>query len=94
MFELNWFRFQKFLLPNVQAIPYWDNFEVDVDRNLRDKTLNESYVTFRPFKLNASLEFGFGQIIPPCDYRVLTKRKFQSKVGLHLFGIKRPGALK
>lgn len=83
-----------FIDPNGQAIPYWDNFEDEVDRNLRDKTLNESYVTFRPFKLNASLEFSFGPIIPPCDYRVLSKRRFQSKVGFHLFGVKRPGALK
>lgn len=83
-----------FIDPNGQAIPYWDIFEEEVDKNLRDKTLNESYVTFRPFKLNASLEFGFGRIIPPCDYRILTKRKFQSKVGFHLFGIKRPGTLK
>lgn len=82
------------IAPNGQAIPYWDIFEDEVDRNLRDKTLNESYITFRPFKLNASLEFGFGEIIPPCDYRVISKRRFQSKLGLHLFGIKRPGALK
>lgn len=82
------------IAPDGKAIPYWDIFEDEVDRNLQDKTLNESYVTFRPFKLNASLEFGFGQIIPPCDYRVLPKRRFQSKVGFHLFGIKRPGTIK
>lgn len=82
------------IAPNGNAIPYWDIFEDEVDRNLRDKTLNESYVTLRPFKVNASLEFGFGHIIPPCDYRILAKRRFHSKIGFHLFGIKRPRALK
>ncbi|MFO8146277.1 MAG: DUF5723 family protein [Gillisia sp.] len=76
------------------ALPYWDEFEDEVDKNLVDETLNESYVTWRPFKLNASLEFGFGKNFPPCDYRIRTKRIYQNKVGIHLFGIKRPGALK
>ncbi len=80
--------------PDGAALPYWDEFEDDVDRNLVDETLNESYVTWRPFKLNASLQFRFGKNFPPCDYRIRTKRIYQNKVGIHLYGIKRPGALK
>ncbi|MFO7719506.1 MAG: DUF5723 family protein [Gillisia sp.] len=76
------------------ALPYWDEFEDEVDRNLVDKTLNESYVTWRPFQLNASLQFGFGENCPPCDYRIRTQKIYQNKVGIQVFGIKRPGALK
>ncbi|WP_245545613.1 DUF5723 family protein [Gillisia limnaea] len=80
--------------PSGAAFPYWDEFEDEVDRNLVDETLNESYVTWRPFKLNASLQFRFGEDCPPCDYRIQTKKIYQNKVGIHLFGIKRPGSLK
>ncbi|HSP83569.1 MAG TPA: DUF5723 family protein, partial [Gillisia sp.] len=54
--------------PNGKAIPYWDIFEDDVDRNLVDETLQESYVTWRPFKMNAGIEFIFGETYMPCDY--------------------------
>lgn len=80
--------------PDGQAFPYWDEFEDEVDRNLKDETLNEAYMTWRPFKVNASLEMRFGEIIVPCDYRIRSKRKFHSKGGIHIFGIKRPGTVK
>lgn len=80
--------------PDGKAIPYWDIFEDDVDRNLVDETLQESYVTWRPFKVNAAVEFIFGETFIPCDYRVESNRKHHSKLGVHLFGIKRPQDLK
>ena len=80
--------------PDGAALPYWDEFEDEVDRNLIDETLNESYVTWRPFKLNASLQFGFDEDCPPCDYRIRAKKIYKNKIGIHLFGIKRPRALK
>ena len=80
--------------PNGKAIPYWDIFEDDVDRNLVDETLQESYVTWRPFKMNAAIEFVFGESLMPCDYREEALRTYHSKLGLHLFGIKRPKDIK
>ena len=80
--------------PNGKAIPYWDIFEDDVDRNLVDETLQESYVTWRPFKMNAAIEFVFGESLIPCDYREEALRTYHSKLGLHLFGIKRPQDIK
>ncbi len=80
--------------PNGRTIPYWDIFEDEVDANLKDETLNEEYFTWRPFKVNASLEYGFGQVLAPCDYRRPTKRQFRNHIGLHAFAINRPRGLK
>lgn len=76
--------------PDGQTFRYWDEWEDEIDRNLVDETLEEPYVTLRPFKLNGAIEFGFGQTIFPCDYRVEGRRTNHSRLGLHLFGIKRP----
>lgn len=72
------------------TIPYWDIFEDEVDENLKDETLNENYRTWRPFKFNAALEFGFEEMYEICDYRRTYKRKNYNLIGVHLFGVKRP----
>lgn len=82
------------IAPNGQTFPYWDIFEDDVDRNLVDETLNESYFTWRPFRLNASIEYKFGESFSLCDYRVLTTSSYHSRLGMQLFGIKRPNTFK
>lgn len=78
------------ILPNGETFPYWDEWEDEIDRNLVDETIYEPYVTMRPFKLNGAIEFGFGETILPCDYRVEGRRTHHSRLGVHLFGIKRP----
>lgn len=86
------------LFPDVgesgETLPYWDIFEDEVDANLIDETLNESYLTWRPFKVNASIRYGFGYAFAPCNYLRPTVRRFENAVGLHLFGINRPGGIK
>lgn len=79
--------------PNNNTIPYWDIFEDEVDRNLKDETVNEKYTTWRPVKFNAALEFGFEEMYEVCDYRRTYKRRNYNLVGLHLFGVKRPRTL-
>ncbi|CAN5172423.1 hypothetical protein BH23BAC2_BH23BAC2_16610 [soil metagenome] len=81
-------------LPNGSTFSYWDEWEDEIDRNLVDETLNESYTTWRPFKFNAGVEFGFGETFMPCDYRVDNKKGHHSRLGVHLFGIQRPQDLK
>ncbi len=77
-----------------ETFRYWDEFEDEVDRNLVDKTLREPYVTWRPMKFNAAVEMTFGESYLPCDYRVEAKKQYHSKVGMHLFGIRRPRDIK
>jgi len=80
--------------PDGNSIPYWDIFEDEVERNLQDETLNESYITLRPLKINAAIEWDFGEFILPCNYRVQESRRTHSKLGIHFFGIKRPKDIK
>ena len=85
------------LFPDVPAnnktIPYWDLFEDEVDRNLKDETVHENYTIWRPLKFNAALEFGFEEMYEDCNYRRTYKRRNYNLVGLHLFGVKRPRTL-
>ncbi|WP_034889266.1 DUF5723 family protein [Gillisia sp. Hel_I_29] len=80
--------------PGGKAIPYWDIFEDEVDANLKDETIQESYITWRPLKINTSLQYGFGETVGPCNYLRPLKRRFENIFGIQLFGVKRPRGLK
>lgn len=80
--------------PNGQTFRYWDIFEDEVDKNLIDETLHEKYVTWRPFKINTSIEYGFGQSFAPCDYRKPVNRRHTDLLGFQFFGINRPRGMK
>ena len=79
--------------PSDNTIPYWDLFEDEVDRNLKDETVNEKYKTWRPVKFNAAVEFGFEEMFEVCDYRKTYKRRNYNLIGVHLFGVKRPRSM-
>ncbi len=81
------------IAPNNNTIPYWDLFEDEVDRNLKDETVNENYTTWRPVKFNAAIEFGFEEMYEICDYRRTYKRRNYNQIGIHLFGVKRPRSM-
>jgi hypothetical protein len=80
--------------PNGNTFSYWDLFEDEVDRNLVDETLSAPYTTWRPLKFNAAVEMNFDAFYPPCDYRVLAKKRYRTKLGMHLYAVKRPRDLK
>ena len=73
---------------------YWDEWEDDLDRSLRDETLTNSYVTWRPVKINASVDFGFLENAEPCNcYRPIGRRRYFNHLGAQFFAIKRPRGL-
>ena len=73
---------------------YWDEWEDELDRNLKDETLTNSYVTWRPVKVNASVDFGFSEDAEPCNcYRPMGRRRYFNHVGAHFFAMKRPRGL-
>ncbi|APG61145.1 DUF5723 family protein [Christiangramia salexigens] len=76
--------------PNESTIPYWDIFEEELDVNLREETLFNEYNTWRPFKVNASIEFGTGKAILPCDYLIFKKPKYSNLFGMLFSGVNRP----
>ncbi|HSP12467.1 MAG TPA: DUF5723 family protein [Salegentibacter sp.] len=75
---------------NGKALPYWDDFEDEVDRNLIDRTYNEAYVTWRPAKFNLAMEYGFGQAFLPCNYLTVNKVRYMNQIGMNLSGVLRP----
>lgn len=77
-----------------RAIPYWDIFEDEVEENLQDETLEESYFTWRPFKINTSFELGFGRSYKPCNYLLPNNKvRFVNLMGMQIAAVKRPKGL-
>lgn len=77
--------------PGVPTPSYWDEWEDDLDRLLQDETTYDSYVTWRPVKLNASLDFGFDEDAEPCNCHVPTgRRKYFHHLGFQWFSMRRP----
>ena len=70
---------------------YWDRWEDDLDRHLKDQTLTNSYITWRPVKINASVDFGFEENAEPCNcHKPMGRRRYYNHVGVHVFAVKRP----
>lgn len=77
--------------PGEPTASYWDQWEDDLDRHLQDETTFESYITWRPVKVNASLDFGFDEDTEPCNCHVPTgRRKYFHHVGFQWFTMRRP----
>lgn len=56
--------------------------------------LSDPYLSSRPVKLNASIDYGFGEEFEPCNCREPLKRKrYRNHMGFQLFTMKRPRGL-
>ena len=80
------------LFPGAGNSPsYWDEWEDDLDRQLKDETLTNSYITWRPVKVNASVDFGFSENNEPCNcHKPMGRRRYYNHLGAHFFAVKRP----
>lgn len=82
------------MFPGNNSPSYWDEWEDDLDRRLKDETLTNSYVTWRPLKVNASVDFGFRENAEPCNcYRPMGRRRYYNHIGAQVFAMKRPRGL-
>ncbi len=55
-----------------QTLPYYDNLEDEIEREIPIDTLTNAYTQMRPLKVNAGLEYGFGKAFGggnECDCR-------------------------
>ena len=70
---------------------YWQNLQDRFEEELPfEDELSESYITLRPVKLNASLNYGFGYGLgEDCDC-FAGERFNRNNLGAHIFAIKRP----
>jgi hypothetical protein len=77
--------------PGEERPSYWDDWEDHLDENLQDETYYDSYLTWRPVKLNASVDFGFDEDAEPCNCRKPTgRRRYLQHLGFQWFAIRRP----
>jgi len=75
------------------TLPYFDNLEDDLEREVPIDTLTNSYTRFRPMKANASLEYGFGDSVggDECDcLHKGTGTVWQQALGMQFYSIVRP----
>ena len=80
-----------FPAPDERTPGYWYIWENDLDKNLQDEVRYNSYLTWRPVKINASVDFGFLEDTEPCNcHKPTGRRRYLHHLGLHLFSIKRP----
>lgn len=58
----------------------------DLKELFMDDTFHDSYLSMRPIKLNAAIDYGWGVDVEPCDYRrISTKKRLNNYLGLHVF---------
>jgi hypothetical protein len=79
------------------AIPYYDNLEDDIAREIPVDTLNTGYTQLRPTKINAALHYDFGRFVGDkggCNCKNNgTKQKRVSQAGVQYYSIFRPRGL-
>ncbi|MDT0622412.1 DUF5723 family protein [Croceitalea vernalis] len=84
-------------LTNLSA-DIWQDLIDDFERLIPFETNNQSYISLRPIKLNASYRYNFGQYtdksqICDCETTPISKKEnfdYKNAVGAHLFMINRP----
>lgn len=75
------------------TLPYYDNLEDEVEREIPIDTLHNAYTQFRPVKVNAGLGFGFGRFNASGDCDCLNMdggTLHKQNIGLQFFAIFRP----
>lgn len=82
------------ILDGTVTTPYWQNLEDEIDDQLPfQDELERNYTTWRPLKLNASINYGFGtNLYGECDCTNGGENKYASNLGVQLYAIKRPQA--
>lgn len=95
---------------DVRTFRYYGNFdsgdrgesELDTDHPdsgelgeyFHEEELSDPYWSSRPVKLNASIDYGFGEELEPCNCREpMKRRRYRNHVGFQVFTMKRPRGL-
>ena len=75
--------------PN-NSIIYWDELDEDFKEKVPSGDNQESYISWRPTKLNASLKYSFGQKRSKYCYDNTYKDFYRNAVGVQLYSVFRP----
>ncbi|WP_299062133.1 DUF5723 family protein [uncultured Polaribacter sp.] len=69
---------------------YWDEFEENFKRQLPSGDNSDSYISWRPTKVNASLKYSYGERRSLECYRNTHKDFYANALGVQLFSVFRP----
>ncbi len=75
------------------TLPYYDDLEDEIEREIPIDTLNNTYTQLRPVKVNAGLSYNFGRVLGggECDCRNMGGGLDRNQaVGLQFYSIFRP----
>ncbi|NNM23083.1 MAG: hypothetical protein HKO54_06000 [Flavobacteriaceae bacterium] len=74
------------------TLPYYDNLEDEIERELPVDTINSGYTQLRPLKVNASVKYSFGKYLGGVECDCLDKGGIQriQAVGFQFYSILRP----
>lgn len=81
----------------VATTPYFEDLRVEVKDNLNlENGVESEYTVWRPLKVNASLQYGFGDGVGSGDCNCFGSSDiaWKNKAGVQLYSIKRPKGLK
>lgn len=81
----------EYTFPKPYPLEEIDEFVTDLEDIFLDETTHEAYLAMRPLKLNAAVDYGWGEDVYPCDpTREQVRTRFHNYVGVHLFSMLRP----
>jgi hypothetical protein len=82
------------LLDGEGTLPYYDDLEDEIEREIPVDTIVKKYTQFRPLKLNGSLKYSFGRVVGgsgECDCMNMGGGLDRNQaIGVQLFSIFRP----
>ncbi len=63
---------------------YWSNLDEEFDKSIVLDTLYQSYISFRPVKLNGAISYSFGQKVDDCRF-LIDRESYLNKIGFQWF---------
>lgn len=74
------------------TLPYYNDLEDEIEREVTLDTISRSYVQARPLKINGQLSYNFGKFVggAACDCLEKGRIRRVNETGLHLYAIARP----
>lgn len=74
------------------TVPYYNDLEDEIEREVKIDTISKSYVQARPLKVNAQFSYNFGKFIggAACDCLEKGRIRRVNETGIHLYAIARP----
>ncbi|MCG1035717.1 DUF5723 family protein [Polaribacter sargassicola] len=79
----------EFLFPN-ERVDYWHNLQEDFEEKVPNDENQDSYISWRPTKLNGSLKYSFGEKRSKYCYDNTFKNFYSNALGIQLNAVFRP----